>query len=467
MKNKKLLEKWNEYVGLYNGPTYLAIVEALAASIRNGIIHGGERLPTQREIASALDTNLTTVTRAFREAHRRGLINATVGRGTFVRMGAEVSHWRSPKAAIVDMTMNLPPIPQNPPLQRIMQSDLAALLKKQDISNLMSYRVTGGTLEERQHAVRWIEPVIGSRRPDDVLVVPGAQTALAAAMSILASPGDIILTDRITYSGIRTVADQLGIILVGVDGDENGFIPEQLEIACRQYQPKALYCIPAIQNPTTVTMSLARRKDVLKIVHDNRLYVVEDDPYSLLHDNPIPALAALDHGRVIYISTLAKVLSPGLRTAYVALPNAEMTRRFAVAVRAFALTNAGLLSALTLRWMQTGQSKEILGSIKQELRLRQSIARNILGDSHGMDPNGPHVWLKLPEWWSSVDFVSYARHRGIALVPSNVFTVDGDFPQRARISLGSILNISNLENSLHDIVTILSHKRATDFLSIV
>ncbi|GLQ58265.1 hypothetical protein GCM10010937_00660 [Gluconobacter japonicus] len=205
----------------------------------------------------------------------------------------------------------------------------------------------------------------------------------------------------------------------------------------------------------------------MKIAHDAGIYVIEDDPYSLLLDTPIPALSALERGRVIYIATLAKVLSPGLRTAYVALPNPEIHQRFITAVRAFSLTNAGLLSALTLRWMQSGLAGTILAGIKSELRLRQSIARNILGDRPGMNPNGPHIWLHLPSWWNSSDFVAYAHHRGLALLPSSVFAVCGSTSENVRISLGSIDNIDDVEKAMRDISIILQYRMDNNIISVV
>jgi len=467
MEAHELLQSWRDTIQQSTGPLYKGIVQALALSVQQGVLKEGDRLPTQRLIASVLGTNLTTVTRAFREAHQIGLVDATAGRGTFIRIGAATRQWQATRTSIVDMTMNLPPVPNLPSLATSMQTDFQNLFKSQSMSSLMSYRVTGGTYDERYQGAKWIEPLIGSRRPDDIVVTSGAQTALAAALSVLASPGDIILTEKMTYPGLRTVASQLGILLVGVDGDEQGFLPSALEEACQTYCPKAIYCTPTIQNPTTITLPFSRRQSLVKIAHDAGIYIIEDDPYSLLLDNPIPALASLERGRVIYIATLAKVLSPGLRTAYVALPNPEIHQRFVAAVRAFSLTNAGLLSALTLRWMQTGQAKTILAGIKSELRLRQSVARNILGDRPGMDPNGPHIWLHLPSSWNSSDFVAYAHHRGLSLLPSSVFSVSGSSPANVRISLGGIHAINDLEKAMKDVLTLLRYNRADNKTPIV
>ena len=278
MSEYPYLARWKEEISQSPKAIYLTLVDALALSIRKGDLQEGHKLPPQRTIASYIGTNLTTVTRAFAEARRRGLIDATVGRGTFVRVGAGESHWRHTGPAVVDLTMNLPPIPQEPSLQHIIQSDITALLKQQDLNSLMSYRVTGGTIEDRQLGAKWIAPVVGPRRTDEILVSPGAQSALAAIVSTHTQPGDVIVTDRIAYPGIRTIAAQFGLILVGVDSDREGIMPDQLDRACAEHHPRLLYCIPTIHNPTTATMSLQRRKDILSVAQCHHLHIAEDDP---------------------------------------------------------------------------------------------------------------------------------------------------------------------------------------------
>ncbi|MBB2188498.1 PLP-dependent aminotransferase family protein [Gluconacetobacter azotocaptans] len=466
MSAADLMPGWKQYIDRNAGPLYLSIVEALAESIRRDEIHEGDRLPPQRALAKALGTDLTTVTRAFAEARRRGLIEATVGRGTFVRVGATETRWRNAGRAVVDLTMNLPPIPENPSLQQLIQNDISRILRRQDLHALLSYRVTGGTSEERQLAADWMKPMLGVRPADEILVVPGAQSAMSAVVSTLAAPGDVIVTDRFTYPGIRTLAAQFGLLLAGVDSDHEGMVPDLLDRACRQHRPRLIYCTPTIQNPTTATMSLARREAILAVAKAHNVQILEDDPYSLLLDQPPPALAALDPSRVFYVSTLAKVLSPGLRLAFLVAPQ-DAVQRMSSAVRAISLTCSGLMTSLVARWMQDGQAQAIVQAIRTELRLRQTAARAILGEGHCMHPDGPHVWLKLPDWWGSVDFVSYARRQGLGLVPSTVFTVEGEPAQRVRIALGSAATLDSLEVSLHGVVSVLQHKRSPGYTDIV
>src|ERR1700752_5402431 len=107
---------------------YLGIVEALEADIRSGRVARGERLPPQRAIAEALDVDLTTVTRAFNEARRRGLIEAQAGRGTFISEKMDGSGLSEHAAPLIDLSMNIPPQPAAADLRKLFQQGIADIL---------------------------------------------------------------------------------------------------------------------------------------------------------------------------------------------------------------------------------------------------------------------------------------------------------------------------------------------------
>ncbi|WP_035444544.1 aminotransferase-like domain-containing protein [Asaia bogorensis] len=467
MAGEAYLDEWKAALSRATGALYLVMVECIAHAIRKGDLQEGERLPPQREMAARLGTNLSTVTRAIGEAQKRGLLDATVGRGTFVRINAGDGSWRQTGASVIDLTMNSPPLPRDPSLQAMIQGEIASIFRHQDVQSLMSYRVTGGTQQDRQLGINWLAPVLGRRRAGELLIVPGAQVALSAIMSSLVRPGEAIVTDYLTYPGMRSIAAQFGYVLLGVDHDEEGMNLEALEELCAQHRPRVLYCTPTLHNPTTATWSVARREAILGIARRYQVQIVEDDPYSLLLKAPPPTLAMLDPTRVIYVATLSKVLSPGLRTAYIVLPGAEMTRRITSGVRAICQAKAGLLDALVSRWIETGIAQQCLRSIREELTQRHHVLRQVMSDHfHDRSPS-PHVWLPLPEWWTSADFVAFARRQGLALVPGSVFAVTGHAPPAVRIALGSAPDLSGLRDSLINLRSVLDYRPASGFSDIV
>lgn len=467
MGEEEYLVHWKAWLKQTPGALYLRIVEAIDRSIQKAELREGDQLPTQRAIANYLGTNLSTVTHALKEARRRGLVEAVVGRGTFVKGGATNNTFPYHAESIVDLTMNLPPVPEDSSLRKMLQTDLSAILRRPGSINLMAYRTTGGTFEERSCGVRWIAPILGKRKADHVLVAPGAQAALAAILSARTVPGDRLATDRTTYPGLRMLARQFNLTLVGIESDKEGIIPSHLEEMCVRYQPKFLYCNPSLQNPTTATMSVHRRHDILTVARCNEMEVIEDDPYSLLMTDPPPALAALDPLRVIYIATLSKTLSPGLRTAFVALPSEEMTRQVMNALRAIVLSGSGLLSELASSWIQSGKADGLLRGIRKEISLRQNVAGEMLELKGAPSREAPHIWMRLPKWWESHDFVAYARRFGLSLAPGSAFAIDGVSPSHVRIALGSAPNIECLKKSLQKISGLLSDVPSSGFQDIV
>lgn len=457
---------WIPDVAGRDGPIYLSVVEAMAEAIAAGDLRPGERLPTHRALAQALGVDLTTVTRAYAEARRRGLLDATVGRGTFVRPAAAPA--RPAEAGPVDLAMNLPPLPADLP-ERLQQS-LARLIGQADPASLLSYRSGAGTAEERAAGAAWLRPSLGEVDPARLVVSPGAQPALLAALGLLAEPGELILADGLTYPGLRSAAAQRGLRLLGLPADAQGLDPEALAAACREHRPKALYCIPTMQNPTAVTMPAERRQAIAAVLRRHGLPVIEDDAYGLLPARPIPALASFAPELAIHIATLSKVLSPALRLAYVTAPDAAATGRLAAALRANVLMASPLLTGLVTAWHGDGTSGAVLAGIRSEAAARQALARDILPASLiQAHPEGLHLWLRLPAPWDRRDFIAHLRReRGLAAVPSDAFAVGpAPAPDAVRLALGAAPTRAALEHALRAVAGALRAEAPVPYSEIV
>lgn len=431
-------------------PLYIAIADALAADRQSGRLTPGDRLPTHRALATALGIDLTTVTKAYAEARARGLIDATVGRGTFVRAAEPARRIDSP----VDLTMNLPPQPPAARLSEQLADGVAQLLRQPGGSALLTYR-SGGEAE-RLAGARWVRPQLGEVAPERVLVCAGAQHALTALLTTLLRPGDLLLTEALTYPNLRLLAGHLGLRLQGLPLDGEGLLPEALDEACRHDRPRALYCTPTIHNPTTATMSAERRASVVEVARRHGLRIVEDDAYAALPGRPLPALGSLAPELVYYVATLAKALTPGLRLAYLVTPDGSEASRLAVALRATSLMAAPLLSALAARWIGDGTADSILAAIRDEATARQTLARQLLpADGIAAHPNGHHLWLRLSDGWSQAELIGEMRGRGIVMAPSEAFAVGPMAVPAVRIALGAAVDRQALAGSLTTIARAL------------
>ena len=461
---------WTPQIDGTDRPIYLAIADAIHTAITAGELNAGDRLPTHRALADALGVDLTTITRAYAEARRRGLLQATVGRGTFVAPKAQpqTARLRRPEDPI-DLTMNLPPLP--PDLADCLQRGVLRLLAGSEPAELLTYRSGAGTPEERTAGAVWLRPTLGDTDPERVLVCPGAQPALGAVLRAVAEPGDVVIADKLTYPGMRAAAIQLGIRLLGVDADAEGLLPDAVDKACQEIQPKALYCVPTIHNPTAVTVPLERRHALAETARRNRLHIIEDDAYGLLPSVPLPALAALAPGISFHLATVSKVLSPALRAAYLVVPDARWAAQLCAVLRASVLMAAPLLTGLLTAWIQDGTAGAVASRIRRESVARQTIAREILpAGSFNAHPEGLHVWLPLPPRWDRRDFVAQLRRQGgLAVVPSDAFAVSADrpVPEAVRISLGAAPSREALRGALRSVAAVLRQEVLMPFSEVV
>lgn len=466
---------WTPRIEGAEGPIYLAIADAIGAAVAAGELAAGERLPTHRALAETLGVDLTTVTRAYAEARRRGLLQATVGRGTFIRAPAPARSARStPQDGPIDLGMNLPPVPDDPPLPDLLQQGLSRLLAGSNPADLLTYRAGSGAIEERVAGAAWLRPTLGQVEPERVLVCPGAQPALFAILGTLAGAGDVVVTDTLTYPGMRAVAAQLGIRLVGIEADAEGTRPDALEAACRQMRPKAFYGIPTIHNPIAVTMPLERRRTLAAVARRHDLRIVEDDAYGLLPSDPLPAIAALAPEISFHVATVSKVLSPALRLAYLVAPDAGWAGRLSAALRATVLMASPLLTGLTTACIRDGTAATVVRAIRRECAARQRIAREVLPvGSFDAHPEGLHLWLRLASRWDRLGFLAHLRRQGgLAVVPSDAFAVgraDGLSlpPDAVRVSLGAAPSREGLRGALQFVAAALREEAPRPFSEVV
>ena len=303
-------------------PLYLSIANALAEDITSGRLPEGVRLPPQRELADELHVALTTVTRAYTEAERRGLVSGEVGRGTFVRQ-QETFHLRraEPESSAIDLTTNsLLPYPKG----KALAESMARVIAKGDPWAALDYQPHYGTSRQREAGARFLERAGLDGAAERVVVTSGAQHAMAVVFSALTNPGDTVLTGELTYSGMKSLANFLHIRLRGLAMDEEGIRADALEAACATTDAKALYCMPTLQNPTAAVMSERRRQEIAAIAESYGLAVVEDDSYGFLLPE-VKALSAyaMSKKNFFYLTGTSKSLAPGLRIGFLLSPGRD------------------------------------------------------------------------------------------------------------------------------------------------
>jgi len=449
------------------GPTYLAIAKAVEDSIGSGELKVGDRLPPQRALAATLGIDFTTVSRGYAEAQRRGLLEAQVGRGTYVKASKSPAFVAS-SISTVDMLINHPPLFQNPALEKKIRESLESSVSDRGMELLMRYQTPNGARRDRIAGAAWLEPRIPTLDPDRVLVCPGVQGGLLATTMMLARPGETVCVESLTYPGYLLLARELGVRVVPVQMDEQGAIPESLDEVCVRDRPKAFYCTPSLHNPTAITMPIQRREEIVEVARRHGLPIIEDDNYwpclvrtsrdrSLL--STAPSLASLAPELVYYMSGLSKCVSPALRIAFLIVPDATAVERAAVVLRATATMAAPLTASIATHWIETGLAEETVRAICAEGDARQAIAVRALGpDIHHKPDGGFHMWLPLQPPWTVLAFSTQLRLSGIWVAGTDAFSA-GNMPDGVRLCLGAPATRGDFELCLNRVAEIL-HMRA-------
>jgi DNA-binding transcriptional MocR family regulator len=439
---------WQPHLQAEAGKKYLGIVKALEADIYAGRVKPGDRLPSQRAIAETLHVDLTTVTRAFNEAKRRGLVEGNKGSGTFIRDSVQ-QQLIAEKQSMLDLSMNNPPQPVTALLQQRLPEGIAGLIADERRMLQLQYQDSAGNPADREAAVYWLNQHKTQVETEQVLIAAGAQSALYAICKYLVPPGATLLTPEYSYPGLKAVAIQLGIQLQPVSCDAEGIIPEALATVCQAGQAKALYLIPALDNPTTTTLSLQRRQSLADIAQRFQMPVIEDDPYSPLQTQPVASFSSLIPKLTWHIATLSKCATPALRVAFVITPDKYSAQQLAIVLRATNLMAPPLMCALVTRWIYDGTLDDITFAIRQENNQRQQLAATLLsGQRFTADQDGHHIWLRLPSHWQADSYAKSASSRGVTIVPASQFAITQTPIEAVRISLGIATDSGTLSQAL-------------------
>lgn len=449
---KEKTNPWMPQVITGKGPKYLQIVASMEEAIANGSLRPGDVLPAQRQLATLLNIDLTTVTRAYTEARERYLIQTRSGKGTFI------TDPESRLAGTIDLSMNIPPSPDGVLLDHIIQQNMKMLLDFYDSHALTTYHNTGGNKITRQVAAEWLKPILPHADIQRIAMSPGAQSAISAVLLMLTNPGDAIMVEPYTYPGLLLALHHLQRKAYTIEVDEEGPSIASILHAIQQ-GVRVLYLNPTINNPTTKTISQQRRQEIAQVLNQHHIHLIEDDPYYLLAEDAPSPIACLAPEYTYYISTLSKVLTPGFQIAYNVFPHELACQTFCETLRSLSIMASPLMSALTTYLIRSGQAFDMLNGVRKEAHQRLLMAKSILHLPDDTPQNSIHVWYPLPKRLALDQFMSIAQTHNLGIMPSTYFTAENDRKNEAavRVSLGAIGSRSHLAMALHTL-HMLSHK---------
>lgn len=454
---------WKPDITDRHGPKYRAIADVLADDIAAGNIREGIKLPPHRELAWELGVTVGTITRAYQEAERRGLVSGEVGRGTYVRSHAESTNGARGLATSVplmpayvedepdkpaNMALNYPP-----PGREIAdaQASMASMIQSPDFPSFLSYQPNAGMAAHREAAARWMAKRLPGTTAKNTLVASGGQHGTFIGLSAVTQPGQVVATEAMSYGGLKSIARNLGLSLHGLPMDADGLIPEAFEAYCQSHRPPALYTVCTPNNPTNAVMPPERRQAIAAIAARYDVVIIEDDIFALLLDDAPPPIAAYAPDHTILVTSAAKTLAPGLRVGIATGPE-----RLIPAMEASIRATCGLASPITAEifrhWVDEGTADAILEDHRREIAARHLLFKerfDPLGADYVMPKGSMHAWLQIPAPDMAADYILSAERRGVKLGSSGAFVIDRNAAQQAvRICLGTPRERKTVERAL-------------------
>lgn len=412
------------------GPKYLALAALLEADIQSGALKAGTRLPPQRELADFLDVNLSTVSRAFRLCEERGLLSAAVGSGTFVSSGAAAKPillGGPGDTRIIEMGAIIPDTEAN----RRVKQYMGQLLKRPDALNLLSYGTPEGSQRCREAGAAWMGRSGFCTDAGRIVPAAGGQNALTASLAALFERGDKVGTDPLTYPGVKIAAKLLGIQLVPIQSQNGEMTGEGIRFAVQHENVKGIYVIPDFHNPTAHIMSVKTREMIAQIARDTGLLVIEDGLNNLLEEQPAPPIASFAPEHIIYLSSLSKTISAGLRTAFIHAPD-RYRQALVTALYAMNISIPPLLATVSAGLIEEGIADEIVAQRKQGIARRNRIVNEVLsGYAVAGELTCPLRYLQLPEPLTGEGFERLAEEAGVQVYGAERFVIGSKPAPRA------------------------------------
>ncbi|MCA0352443.1 MAG: PLP-dependent aminotransferase family protein [Chloroflexi bacterium] len=438
-------------------PLYIQLSEQLQERIRSGSLPAGTKLPPVRDLAESLGLTRLTVHNAYSELQASGWVEAYVGRGTFVaeRIKPIIPAYEI-RQRVVDelqtpwfsqgMLADMLRLAQQPNLISFAQAAPAeetfpvreigrAIQQALRDPSALGYGPTQGELCLREAIATWLLDRNVVTSPDHVLVTTGAQQGVALALKAFVRQGDVVLVEEPTYLGFIEQATALGVRLIGIPLDDQGLRLDILQRVLCEYKPRLLYTVPTFHNPTGVCLSTERQEALLQLAQEHNLIILEDDVYGPLSYDaqaPHPIKARDTHGRVVYLGSFSKILTPGLRLGYLVARD-EFLHPLLTAKRGNDLHCSPLLQRALADYLGRGQLAAHLRYVRELYRERRDAMERALNRYCPRDIQWTHprgglcYWLTLPSGLNGTDIYTEAIEAGVGVTLGNVF-----FPQPPR-----------------------------------
>jgi GntR family transcriptional regulator/MocR family aminotransferase len=465
-----MLRPWDLRIVLSRdgAPAYLQIAGALIEAIRAGRLAPGSALPGTRELAARVAVNRKTVQQAYDELIAQGWLTAEATRGTFVsallpiiepapaargiaHQGEFLLRGAPPDLPFVASEPGMLTFDDGAPDTRLMPAELVARAYRRALlaaarRNRLGYGDPRGALGLREAVAAMLRADRGLEcGPDNICITRGSQMAIFLSANLLAQPGDAVAIEALSYPPAREAFLAAGAAIHAVQLDEQGLNVDDLEALCRRTKIRAIYLTPHHQFPTTVVLPPERRIRLAALAEEHDFAIVEDDydhEFHFSHRPLLPLASAQGFGRLAYIGSLSKLLSPSLRIGYL-VGGKTFIDRAAAAVMMIDRQGDPVTEAAAAELMATGALKSHARKVLRIYAARREFLaaqlRAAFGDSVSFTL--PQGGLALWALFAATDLTALAaaaRACGVGFTPGQAFATNGAIVRGARLGFGSM-----------------------------
>ncbi len=471
-----MLRPWNVKILIRRQaptPLQLQIVHALIAEIRRGRLGSGAALPGSRELARSLGVNRKTVVQAYAELEAQGWVQSQLTRGTFVSAQLPViERQNNPRAPVARMPdepefrflRRAPSIPLTPAEPGTLLFDDGVPDSRHVPINALAraYRHALWKLSRRKalaygdpRGTRTLRTAVSSMlnldralstTPKQICLTRGSQMAIFVTARVLAAPGDAVVLEELSYPPARESFRAAGAEVIGVPLDAQGMRMDELERICRRKRVRAVYLTPHHQFPTTVVLPPQRRMRLLTLAAQFGFAIVEDDydhEFHFAHQPMLPLASADASGRVIYIGSMSKLLSPSLRLGYIAAPTA-LIDRLAAEITLVDRQGDPATEMAVAELITVGEIHRHTRRVLQIYRQRRALLGQLLASAFDgrvefdLPSGGLAMWLRFDPAIDLVRLAQLGEAEGVCFQPGSAFATEGQPVQGARLGFASM-----------------------------
>ena len=421
---------------------YVQLYNQLRELIIEGKISEGYLLPPVRKFAAFLGINIGTVMNAYKELEKQGYIFSRSGSGSYVaelsgieegeelETDIDIEAVEPIKPDLGEKYINLAGIALNPDVVSVDQfKQVLNEVLDRDKGYAFSYQESQGfyplresiTLHLKEHGVK--------TNANNVQIISGAQQGIDIVAKATLNYGDYVFMEKPTYPGAIAAFRSRGAKIIEIPMEEDGIAIDELEKQIKKFRPKLIYVMPNIQNPTGCTYSVIKRNRLMGLARYYGTYILEDDYISeLSYEKEIMApLKAIDRDdRVIYLKSFSKIFMPGLRLAFLTIPQ-KLVNKFLVVKHNSDISTSGLTQRAFDLYLRKGiwhqHIKQISSLYQRQFTFTVKMLEKYLPKSiqYVKPRGGLSIWLILPECISAKKIVEAAKKEAVIITEGKLF----------------------------------------------